>query len=122
LGYVFENFVFNLLLDKLKSTGFTLHYWRSKDQAEVDFVIQGGKQLIPVEVKYKESKKKLVTPSLKSFITRYAPSTALIVNPYQSDVLKIESADVHFLRPWEAEFDRLVANGETPLLPFPVVK
>lgn len=122
LGHVFENFVFNLLMDKLKVTGCTLHYWRSKDQAEVDFVIQGGKQLIPVEVKYKESKKKMVTPSLKNFITRYAPSIALIVNPYESEALKVDSADVHFLRPWDAEFDRLVANGETPLLPFPVVK
>jgi predicted AAA+ superfamily ATPase len=122
LGHVFENFVFNLLLDKLKATGCTLHYWRSKDQAEVDFVIQGGKQLIPVEVKYKESKKKMITPSLKSFITRYAPAAALIVNPYESEVLKVESVDAHFLRPWDAEFDRLLAKGETPLPPFPVVK
>jgi predicted AAA+ superfamily ATPase len=121
-GHVFENFVFNLLLDKLKATGCTLHFWRSKDQAEVDFVIQGGKQLIPVEVKYKKSKKKMVTPSLKSFITRYAPSTALIVNPYDSEALKIGSAAVHFLRPWDTEFDRLLAKGEIPLQPFPVEK
>jgi hypothetical protein len=77
-------------------------------------------RLIPVEVKYKESKKKMVTPSLKSFITRYAPSTALIVNPYESEALKIGSADVHFLRPWGDEFDRLVSNGESQLRPFPV--
>ena len=120
LGYVFENFVYNLLMDKLKTTGSTLHYWRSKDQAEVDFVIHGGKQLIPVEVKYKESKKKLVTPSLRSFITRYAPSIALIVNPYESEALKIESADVHFLQPWGDEFDRLISKGESNLRPFPV--
>ena len=119
---MFENFVFNLLLDKLKATGCTLHFWRSKDQAEVDFVIQGGKQLIPLEVKYKKSKKKMVTPSLKSFITRYAPSTALIVNPDDSEALKIGAADVHLLRPWDTESDRLLARGEFPLLPFPVEK
>jgi hypothetical protein len=48
--------------------------------------------------------------------------TALIVNPDDSEALKIGSADVHLLRPWDAEFDRLLANGEIPLLPFPVGK
>jgi predicted AAA+ superfamily ATPase len=120
LGHLFENFIFNLLMDKLKFTGCSLHYWRSKDQAEVDFVIQGGKKLIPIEVKYKESKKKMVTPSLKNFITRYAPSIALIVNPYENEVQKIESAEVHFIRPWSDEFGHLIKNWDTPLVPIPV--
>lgn len=119
LGHVFENFIFNLLMDKLKTTGCSLHYWRSKDQAEVDFVIQGGKQLIPIEVKYKESIKKMLTPSLKNFITRYAPSIALIVNPHESAVLRVDPADVHIIRPWSAEFDKLIENWNSQLLPFP---
>ena len=117
---MFENFVFNRLREKLENTGCSLHFWRSKDQAEVDFVIQGGKQLIPIEVKYKESIKKTVPPSLRSFITRYAPSIAVIVNPYVSSVLKLESTDVYFIRPWSAEFDKLIENGNTHFLPFPV--
>ena len=120
LGHMFENFVFNLVMDKLKATGCSLHFWRTKDQAEVDFVIQGGLQLIPIEVKYKESIKKMVTSSLKNFISRYAPSIALVVNPYENAVLNLGPCDVHLIRPWSAEFDKLVKNWDSHLLPSPV--
>jgi len=61
----------------------------------------------------------MLTPSLKNFITRYAPSIALIVNPHESAVLKVDPADVHIIRPWSAKFDRLVENWNSQLLPFP---
>lgn len=88
-------------------------------QAEVDFVVQSGKQLIPIEVKYKESIKKTVPPSLKNFISKYTPSIALIANPYISEVVKFQQTDVHFVLPWSAEFDKLVGDWDTFLLPFP---
>ena len=46
-GAIAENFIAQNLLAK----GYHLYYWASSGQAEVDFVIQRGDSLIPVEVK-----------------------------------------------------------------------
>jgi predicted AAA+ superfamily ATPase len=43
-----------------------LNYWRTKDKAEVDFVIEADQRLIPVEVKYKHLKQDKVPAPLGS--------------------------------------------------------
>ena len=43
----YENYIFSELL----KIGISPKYWRSKSKAEVDFVIEKGDKLIPVEVK-----------------------------------------------------------------------
>ena len=55
-GFVFENLVFLVLKEKIRFSAAKLNYWRTTDKAEVDFVIEAGKKLIPVEVKYKHLK------------------------------------------------------------------
>lgn len=79
-GFVFENLVFLLLRQKLRFKAAKLNYWRTKDKAEVDFVIEAGKRLIPVEVKYKHLKRDKVPASLRSFIAKYTPEKAYIIN------------------------------------------
>ncbi len=80
LGYLFENLVFQLLRKKAAEKGYDSHYWRTKDGAEVDFIIVSGKWLIPVEVKYKKMKEPEAGRSLRSFIKKYKPGQAWIVN------------------------------------------
>jgi predicted AAA+ superfamily ATPase len=46
----------------------------------VDFGIEAGKRLIPVEVKYKHLKQDKVPASLRSFIAKYNPEPAYIIN------------------------------------------
>jgi hypothetical protein len=46
----------------------------------VDFVIEAGKRPIPVEVKYKHLKQDKVPVSLRSFVGKYNPEQAYIVN------------------------------------------
>ncbi|MBI4727097.1 ATP-binding protein [candidate division TA06 bacterium] len=71
-GALFENYVFTELLKMSVS----LKYWRTKARAEVDFVIQTGKTLLPIEVKLKPGAR----PSgLASFIEQHHPARALIV-------------------------------------------
>lgn len=96
-GFVFENLVFLLLRQKLRLEAATLHYWRTKDKAEVDFVIQAGKRLIPVEVKYQDLKKEKVPASLRSFIDKYKPERAYIINISLSKILKIDKTTLFFL-------------------------
>lgn len=96
-GFVFENFVFLLLREKLGFKAAKLHYWRTKDKAEVDFVIEVGKSLIPVEVKYKHLKQDKVPKSLRSFIDMYKPEHAFIINLDLRKTLKISKTTLFFL-------------------------
>ncbi|UCH97501.1 MAG: ATP-binding protein [Candidatus Aminicenantes bacterium] len=100
LGYVFENFVFNLLKEKFKFTGCSLHYWRTKDKSEVDIVIRCGSNLVPLEVKYKRFHKVQIERSLRSFITRYNPKAAFVVTLDFEDSLQLERTTVFFIPFW----------------------
>jgi predicted AAA+ superfamily ATPase len=96
-GFVFENLIFLLLKQKLRFKAAKLNYWRTKDKAEVDFVIEAGQRLIPVEVKYKHLKQQKVPASLRSFIDRYNPERAYIINLDLSKTLKINKTTLFFM-------------------------
>lgn len=72
-GAILENFVFTQLLKKEVN----VKYWRTKFGGEVDFVIEKGRKVLPIEVKsfFPEFK---IGKSLLSFIERYNPSQAII--------------------------------------------
>jgi predicted AAA+ superfamily ATPase len=96
-GFLFENFVFLLLKQKLTLKNAELNYWRTKDRAEVDFVIEAGNRLIPIEVKYKRFKKRSVPAALHSFIDKYRPECAYVVNLDYSETIQIGSTKLSFL-------------------------
>jgi predicted AAA+ superfamily ATPase len=96
-GFVFENLVFLLLRQKLRFKAAKLNFWRTKDKAEVDFVIEAGKRLIPVEVKYKHLKQDKVPVSLRRFIDRYKPERAYVINLNFSKTLDISGTTLSFL-------------------------
>ncbi len=79
-GQLFENFIFSILYQRVKNTNYRLHYWRTTDMAEVDFVITKGPDIIPVEVKFTHLDKDRFGRAFLSFITKYQPKTAYIVN------------------------------------------
>jgi len=96
-GFVFENLVFLILRQKLGFKAAMLNYWRTKDKAEVDFVIESGQKLIPIEVKYKHLKQVNVPLSLRSFINKYKPEQAYIINLDLSKTLKISKTTLFFV-------------------------
>ncbi|MGM9734862.1 MAG: ATP-binding protein [Candidatus Cryptobacteroides sp.] len=69
LGAFAENYV----AQSLKANGFELRYWKNDNTAELEFVIQDGMSVIPVEVK-KGTKVKAI--SMNTFIKGYNCSTA----------------------------------------------
>lgn len=79
-GFLFENMVLNILQDSLRFSGALIHYWRTKDGAEVDFVIKRGEKLIPIEVKYKRLEKPAFSKSFLNFISKYNSTDAIIIN------------------------------------------
>ncbi len=99
-GFLFQNFVFTILREALRGTGAKLHFWRSKDHAEVDFVIDYGKTPVPVEVKCQNLKNPDIAPSLRSFIEKHKPSEAYVVNLSLDESRIIKETDVHFI-PWQ---------------------
>ena len=80
IGVLMEMFMFRQLF------GQEIHYWRTKNKAEVDFIILKEKNIIPIEVK---SGKGHTTRSLFSFINRYKPRISIVVG-FEPRVLKEE--------------------------------
>ncbi len=96
-GFVFQNIVGNLLLHELKVSQYPVHFWRTTDKAEVDFVIDRGKDPIGVEVKFSVLKKPLMTRSLRNFIEKYQPTEAWVVNLSLDDELSVGKTRVRFV-------------------------
>lgn len=97
IGFVFENYVFSALKEKIKNTASSIHFWRTKDNAEVDFVINSGKAVVPVEAKKQNLKQPEITRSLRSFIIKYNPEKAYMVNLELSDGIKVGNTEVYFI-------------------------
>ena len=100
-GFVFENFVFSILLKKIEDKSSKVNYWRTKDKSEVDFVINMRNRLIPFEIKFKEMKKIAIGRSLHNFIAKYNPEEAFIVTPGSKHSIKINNTMVRIIPFWE---------------------
>jgi predicted AAA+ superfamily ATPase len=72
-GSLTENYV----AQALKSKGFPLYYWKNKNTAEVDFVIQKGADVIPVEVK---TGIRVKAKSMMQFMETYHCSKAIRIS------------------------------------------
>ena len=97
MGFLFQSLIYGLLKEQIKNSGSSLHYWRTKDRAEVDFIIDRGQEVIPVEVKCIEMKGKPVVRSLRGFIAKYNPAEAWIVNLSLRDEELIGDTKVRFI-------------------------
>lgn len=96
-GFLFQNAVFNILYEKLIHTSSGIHFWRTTEKAEVDFVIEYGQKIIPVEVKYKTYQKPIIERSLISFIKKYKPEIAFIVNKNLRITENVDSTRIVFI-------------------------
>ena len=85
-GKLFENYV----ASELVKAGHTPKYWRTKSKAEVDFVLEEEKEIIPIEVKLKADEK--IGKSLHSFIDIYKPKRAFIVS-YKGENKRVKIKD-----------------------------
>lgn len=99
-GFIFQNFIGNILRQSYSAGGQLLHFWRTKDKAEVDFVVFESDGVMPVEVKYGKMKKPETGRSLINFIGKYEPKKALIINLSLEYKKKIGGAIVEWLPYW----------------------
>jgi predicted AAA+ superfamily ATPase len=98
-GKLLENFVFSEL-SRLWTD--SVYFWRTKDKAEVDFVVRDfyGNS-IPIEVKSRSLDLCEISRSFHSFLTAYQPKHAYIVNLSLVQTVQIDSTEVHFILPWQ---------------------
>lgn len=76
-GKVAENFVFSEFF-KLSDGLAQPHYWRTKSKMEVDMIIKKENSIIPVEIK--SGNESAIPKGIKSFIEKYHPKTAHVLN------------------------------------------
>ena len=96
-GFLFQNLVFLELSRMADIQAWSVHYWRTGDGAEVDFVLDQKSALLPVEVKYSRLSAPMVTRSLRNFIEKYHPPEAWVVSPLYQNEIKINECAVKFV-------------------------
>jgi predicted AAA+ superfamily ATPase len=106
-GFLFQNFIHNLLVDKVEDTSHQIHHWRTTDKAEVDFVLDKNTEAIPVEVKYRNLSVPESTRSFQNFISSYHPRTGYVIHLGNSMQKQINSTQVHIMNWSELIFDVL---------------
>jgi len=96
-SFNFENLVLNLLKEKIEYTGKSIHFWRTKSGAEVDFIINSKPNPIPIEVKYSKLKEPKITKSFRSFLKKFEPKSAYVVNLSLRKKVKINNTSLFFI-------------------------
>lgn len=95
LGALVENFVFNALQQKKFIT--QINFWRTKSQAEVDFICEIEGEIIPIEAKFSPLGKMVVGKSLFSFIKNYQPKKGFVTTNDEFGIRKINTTSVFFI-------------------------
>lgn len=96
-GHLFENAIFNMLRRYIHSASTSIHFWRTRDNAEVDFVLVKGMNVMPIEVKFSKFKGAQISRSYRSFLTRYKPDEGFIVHLQEEGKTKVGTTTVHFI-------------------------
>jgi predicted AAA+ superfamily ATPase len=96
-GFVFQNFIFNILREQVHRGAAKICFWRTKDKAEIDFVIDGGSWQVPIEVKYRRLETPEITRALRSFIELYHPSKALIINVSLDTTVMVKETTIYLV-------------------------
>lgn len=97
LGSFIENFVLCEII-KYKPVYFQVYFWRTKVGAEIDFILEGNNELIPVEVKWQKSIRPATPKSFVSFFTKYENiKKAVVVTKDLSCKIRWQDKDLYFV-------------------------
>lgn len=106
-GSLLENAILCELFFRTRNNLGQTHFWRTKQKAEVDFVIEKGLNLLPIEVKYKLGKRK-VHSGMINFIKKFNLKRGIIINcSFGESSINRDKTKISFLFP----FDIFKLNG-----------
>lgn len=78
-GYIFENSVFNEL-DIYKNILSNIYFYRKANDTEIDFIIEKGKEIQTIEVKFKNYSVPVVPKILKIFKNEFNVKNSIVIN------------------------------------------
>lgn len=96
-GHLFENIVFNLLRERLGLTPTQIHFWRTRDQAEVDFILEKGLDVLPMEAKHTKMSQIEIPRPFRNFLAKYKPKAGYIIHLGESKETTIGGTRVYLL-------------------------
>jgi uncharacterized protein len=105
IGFAFQTVVHAMLKERFPLADTTIHYWRTKDKAEVDFVIRSGEMVTPLEVKYRDLKNPEIRRSFRGFFEEYHPLSGYIINRRLNHEALVGETRVQSLPYWELIFE-----------------
>ena len=100
-GFVFQNYIMNILLEGSRWSSNTIKFWRTTTGKEVDFIIDKGAQIIPVEVKYSSLTIAEIEKPLGVFLEKYSPDEAIVVNLTLDKKKIFGKTKVYFIPFWK---------------------
>lgn len=94
-GFLFQNFMYNLLKESTLFKDSKINFWRTKDGAEVDFIASAGTEIVPIEIKNSMLKTIELNQSIHSFISSYKPKKLYIVNKNLEDKSTVNGCEIN---------------------------
>jgi len=97
LGSYIENFIFNELI-KYKPIQYNIYFWRTKLGTEIDFILEGNDELIPIEVKWQSINRAIMPKNFASFFkTHKNIKNAVIVTKDFSCKIRNKGKNIYFI-------------------------
>jgi predicted AAA+ superfamily ATPase len=96
-GALLENLVFTELVKDNVLQKEELFFWRSKNGAEVDFVMQGKGGIVPLEIKAGTARPGLLSRSFHAFLDHFSPGAAVFLNRDLFHVERIKQTNVYYV-------------------------
>jgi len=101
MGFAFQNLVYLLLRENLRWTGAQIHFWRTTAKTEIDFVVESGGNVIPIEVKFKEMTRPVIPRAFDGFVSKYRPPYCQVINRNLQATVSVRGTEVRFLTVWD---------------------
>lgn len=95
-GEILETFVFSEIYKEVKdiSKRLSIYFWRTSNGAEVDFVIESGSKLYPIEIKSNVKIDPLSIRGLKSFVESYKSKVPYGIVFYRGERVKFVEKNI----------------------------
>ena len=97
LGSYAENFIFTEIV-KYKPIQYGMYFWRTKLGTEIDFILEGDNQLIPIEVKWRDMARPVIPKSILSFFKAHKNiKQSVIVTKSLSREISQDGKTIYFI-------------------------
>ena len=101
--YAFEHFVYLQLRDLREQENFSLHYWRTADRQEIDFVINRFSSLLPLEVKSRAEQVR-IPKTLLNFCQKYKCVRGVVISRAVPRSVQADNVTIDFIPWWSLVF------------------